>query len=114
MDTEAPTTTAEADIRADLLERYGPLLSGAALCRAMGYPSLAAMRQSITRDTFPVPTFLIDGRRGRFALTWVVARWLATRQFDALKRGGTPPATASPTAATRKANTARTNSPSRK
>lgn len=83
MDPDAPTTTVEAEIRADLLERNGPLLSGSALCRALGYPTLAAMRQSITRDTFPVPTFLIEGRRGRFALTWVVARWLASRQLQA-------------------------------
>ena len=96
MDADAPTTTVEAEIRADLLERNGPLLSGAALCRALGYPTLAAMRQSITRDTFPVPTFLIEGRRGRFALTWVVARWLASRQLQAndasRDHGGVAPA----------------------
>lgn len=73
-------TTVEAQIRTDLLERHGPLLSGNALRVALGYPTLAAMRQSVSRDTFPVPTFRIDGRRGRFALTWVVARWLASRQ----------------------------------
>lgn len=81
MDDDAPQTPAEAEIRADLLDRHGPLLSGEALCKALGYPSIGALRQSITRKTVPVPTFLIDGRRGRFALTWVVARWLASRQL---------------------------------
>lgn len=76
---EALPATAEDQIRMDLVARHGPLLSGDALRRALGYPTLAAMRQSIARETFPVPTFLIDGRRGRFALTWDVARWLATR-----------------------------------
>jgi hypothetical protein len=78
----------------DLLARHGPLLSGEALRQAMGYPTLAAMRQSITRDTFPVPTFLIDGRRGRFALTLEVARWLAShgapQAADSAKPRGPP------------------------
>ena len=76
----APKTTAEEQIRADLLSRHGPLLSGEALRVALGYPTLPAMRQSIARNTFPVTTFKIEGRRGRFALTWVVARWLASRE----------------------------------
>jgi len=72
-----PDDLNESRIRSDLLDRHGPLLTGQALQRALGYPSAAALRQGVARNTVPVPTFLITGRRGRFARTWDVAHWLA-------------------------------------
>ncbi|WP_449301645.1 hypothetical protein [Pseudoxanthomonas mexicana] len=71
--------TRQTHIYQDLLERYGPLLTGEVLRVSLGYPSQAALRQSLSRNTTPVRTFRIPGRRGRFALTLDVAQWLATR-----------------------------------
>lgn len=71
--------TRQTHIYQDLLERYGPLLTGEVLRASLGYPSQAAFRQSLCRNTTPVKTFRIPGRRGRFALTLDVAQWLATR-----------------------------------
>ena len=39
---------------------------------------MTALRQAIARGTAPVPLFKIEGRRGRYALTWTVAHWLAS------------------------------------
>jgi hypothetical protein len=65
------------EIERSLHERHGPMLGGAALCRALGFPTAAAMRQAVSRGRMPVPLFDIENRRGRFALTRDVARWLA-------------------------------------
>jgi hypothetical protein len=67
----------EETIRRDLLDRWGPLLRGAALVQALGYPSAAAFRNSAGRGSVPVTLFRIPGRRGHHALTWEVARWLS-------------------------------------
>lgn len=61
----------------DLLARHGPLLSGEALLHALGYTSVDAFRQAKSRGTLPVPTFGLPHRRGVFALTRDVARWLS-------------------------------------
>jgi hypothetical protein len=62
----------------DLLTRYGgPLLGGDDLRSALGYPSVEALRQAISRGTVPVPVFAVEHRRGKFALTKDVASWLA-------------------------------------
>ena len=71
--------TRQTHIYQDLLERYGPLLTGQALRSSLGYPSQAAFRQSLSRNTTPVRTFRIPGRRGRFALTLDVAKWLVAQ-----------------------------------
>jgi hypothetical protein len=77
-----PRDCLEAVILDDLLRRWGPLLQGDALRRALGFSTMAALRQAITRGTTPVPLFKIDGRRGRYALTWTVAHWLASHSAD--------------------------------
>lgn len=70
------TSLAQA-LEADLLQHYGPILSGESLRRALGYPSMAAMRQAVLRGTVPVPIFPLQHRRGKFALVKDVAMWLA-------------------------------------
>mgnify|MGYP001578184529 CR=1 FL=1 len=77
-----PSDCLEAVILDDLLRRWGPLLQGDALRRALGFSTMTALRQAITRGTTPVPLFKIDGRRGRYALTWTVAHWLASHSAD--------------------------------
>ena len=61
----------------DLSDRYGEVIGGEMLSKALGFPSIAAMKQAIKRETLTIPTFFIRGRRGRFALTVDVAAWLA-------------------------------------
>ncbi|WJG07956.1 hypothetical protein [Aliiglaciecola sp. LCG003] len=62
----------------DLLTYYGsPIISGEKLQMALGYPTMAAMKKSIIRKTFPVKTFKIANRRGQFALIKDISFWLA-------------------------------------
>lgn len=72
------------EIEQSLHERHGPMLSGAALYRALGFPTAAAMRQAVSRGRVPVPLFDIETRRGRFALTRDVALWLARCRVNGL------------------------------
>lgn len=67
----------EKELEQDMLSLYGPILSGEKLLQSLGYVSKDAFRQSIVRETVPVSVFKIDGRRGYFALTKDVARYLA-------------------------------------
>lgn len=90
-DREMPVPTPSlADLlERDLLARYGsPLLGGTDLREALGYPSVEALRQAISRGTVPVPVFDIAHRRGKFALVKDVAAWLA--QLRQSTSGSTP------------------------
>jgi hypothetical protein len=60
-----------------LTQRHGLMLPSAALATALGYPTMRAYHQAVSRQTIPVPLFQIEHRRGRFALARDVARWLA-------------------------------------
>lgn len=60
-----------------LLGRYGPLIRGADLLQVAGYPNAEALRLAVRRQVVGFPVFSIPGRRGRFARTSDVARWLA-------------------------------------
>lgn len=75
----AVQTLAEA-LERDLLSLYGPMLSGEALRKALGYRSQDALRQALSRGQVPVPVFPIENRRGKFALTKDVALWLAQQR----------------------------------
>lgn len=81
----------ERDDKLDLLARsleeslvrtYGPLLGGESLRQALGYPTLDALRQAISRNTIPVKVFSIPNRRSKHALTRDVALWLATQRLS--------------------------------
>ena len=62
-----------------LIEReHGPILSCPMLWRLLGYRSVDAFRKAVQRKTVPVETFTIPSRRGRFARTADVVRWLDT------------------------------------
>ncbi len=67
----------------ELVNRYGPILSGQQLVTVLAYPSLAAFRQAVTRGTVPVPVFSIEKRRGKYALAKDVARWMAEKRDGA-------------------------------
>ena len=53
----------------------------------LGYASQEALRQSIVRNTVPVPVFKMEKRRGYFVLVKDVANYLAQRRY-AIKAGG--------------------------
>lgn len=66
----------------DMLDLYGPMLSGKNLVEALGYGSSDALRQATCRKTVPVPIFPIEKRKGKFALTKDVAYWLAKQRIE--------------------------------
>jgi hypothetical protein len=68
-------------LEADLQKQHGSsILTGEALRQALGYRSIHALRKALERGTVPVDVFTIENRRGRFALTRDVARWLAEKR----------------------------------
>lgn len=80
--TRPPATATNPQELADklqegLLARHGPVLGGEDLARALGYRSLAAFRQARRRSQVDIALFTLPNRRGVFALTLVVATWLA-------------------------------------
>jgi hypothetical protein len=68
------------EIFASLSSEHGPLVGGKNLCKVLGYNSSGAFRQAVYKKTVPVDVFAIDNRRGKFALTADVARWLAEQK----------------------------------
>lgn len=70
-------------LQLDLLQVYGsPMLTSEQLQKVMGYRSIYALRQAITRKTFPIKTFKIAKRKGHFALVEDVACWLASNALS--------------------------------
>ena len=81
----------EIKIIQELSSRYGELIGGDRLRHVLGFPTLASLKQALRRKTLTLPTFFIEGRRGRFALTSDVARWLIkTKNNGAVERKAYP------------------------
>lgn len=59
-----------------LVRLHGPLLSGEALWRNLGFLSADAFRQAKLRGQLAVPTFKLPGRRATYARTRDVADWI--------------------------------------
>ena len=74
-----------------LIDRYGTMLSSRALARELAYPSEQAYRQALMRGTMPIKTFTLPKRRGRYALTIDLARWIAV-QYSERNNGEHPDA----------------------
>ncbi|WKD26177.1 pyocin activator PrtN family protein [Pseudoalteromonas sp. KG3] len=74
-------------LESDLLKLHGPIMTGDHLLKALGYASQEALRQSIVRNTVPVPVFKMEKRHGYFVLVKDVANYLAQRRY-AIKAGG--------------------------
>ncbi|WP_296505876.1 hypothetical protein [Rhodoferax sp.] len=95
MHTEIAIDCAIDDLASELNDKlfgqFGPVLPSRALVKVLGYPSAAAFRQAVTRDTVPVPLFSIPNRRGRFALARDVAIWLSQRRRSVTERDSAPP-----------------------
>ena len=60
-----------------MLDRYGPLIGGADLRKALGFRSAASFQRAVRTNGLGVRVFCVPGRRGKFALTIEVAQWLA-------------------------------------
>ena len=92
-----PAADAAADFDAQkFCDRLGPLMQGRDLWKVLGYPSSKAMVMARRRGTVPVTLFEIPSRRGVFAYTEEVARWVANvRQQGASRetQGGRPDVT---------------------
>jgi hypothetical protein len=73
------------ELEKDLLNLYGPILTGDSLRKALGYRSMDALRQAVARKTVPVLIFSLENRRGKFALAKDVATWLATQRNKVIK-----------------------------
>lgn len=59
-----------------LISRFGPLLTGQDLYSAIGYKTYSAFHRGQQRGEIGVHVFRIAGRRGWFALTVDIAKWL--------------------------------------
>jgi len=59
-----------------LMELYGPTLGGRDLYAALGFKTYGAFHRSKQRDEIGIKIFTLPGRRGWFALTTDVAKWL--------------------------------------
>lgn len=66
-----------------LMDRHGPLIANEHLRMALGYPSMAAFRQALVRNTVPVQIFNLPKQRGKFAFVEDVAYWLALQRETA-------------------------------
>ncbi|WP_419571589.1 hypothetical protein [Rheinheimera sp.] len=67
----------------DLLKLHGsPILTLKQLHRVLNFRSVDALKQAILRDVFPVHTFEMPHRRGKFALVKDVAKFLAEQAFE--------------------------------
>lgn len=64
-------------LRKEFTDRYGPMIGGADLRRVLGYKSPDGFRLAIIRNQLGVATFVVPHRKGHFALSDDVAKWLA-------------------------------------
>ena len=62
--------------KVQLIETYGPLVSGRDLAKLAGFKSTDALRVAEQRGHLGFRVFRIEGRRGRFARVEDVAAWL--------------------------------------
>jgi hypothetical protein len=72
-----------ATLEADLTKRHGHILKGSALWQSLGYGSRSTFQRALVARSVGVKTFPIPGRRGQYALTRDVARYLATLRLAA-------------------------------
>lgn len=59
-----------------LLDQYGPIIGGKDLYQALGFRSYAAFRLANEQMKTPILVYQLPGRRGWFARTDDLAKWL--------------------------------------
>jgi len=58
------------------ISEYGPFVGGKNLRKLLGYSTYESFRQADNRKQLPVKTFNLPKRKGKYALTEDVAKWL--------------------------------------
>lgn len=82
-----------ASLAADLAsyqEKFGPLMTGESLWRALGYPSSTAFAQARRRKRLPINVFQVENRRGHFGFTADVVAWIRSLRQGAETDKPTP------------------------
>lgn len=74
------------ELEASLTRTLGALIGGEALSKTLGYRSQSAFRRALARGRVPVHVFMIEGRRGRFALARDLAAWLHAERCRSSER----------------------------
>ena len=65
-----------SELENELNSRFGPLIGGQELRSTLGYKAPSTFSRAIKLNLVGVHVFAIPSRRGRFALTSDVAKWL--------------------------------------
>lgn len=70
-------------LEAEMHKLYeSPILDLDQVRLALKYRSIAAIKQSISRKTFPIKTFELPNRKGKFVLAKDVAQFLAKKVVE--------------------------------
>ena len=70
-------------LEVEMLSQHGPMLSGDALRKVLGFATMDGFRKAIVRNKLPIPVFSLENRRGKYALVKDVAVWLAEQRYQA-------------------------------
>jgi hypothetical protein len=65
------------EIESELMRQFGPVIGGCELWKVLGFRSAVNFRRAARQGKLAVKVFELEGRKGKFALTADVARWLA-------------------------------------
>ncbi|MBI3775437.1 MAG: hypothetical protein HY273_07775 [Gammaproteobacteria bacterium] len=76
------TPTKKADLVDEMVARYGTVMRGPDLYRALGFRTYSGFYKANKNNQLSVKVFYIEGRRGVFALTGAVARFLESKGSD--------------------------------
>lgn len=64
------------DFLQTLQSTYGPVMDARSICKVLHYPTVSALQAAKTRGKLPFRTVEFEGRKGLFAATAEVARYL--------------------------------------
>lgn len=71
-------TNHQSNLSQQLLDQYGPMVSGRDLYTALGFKSYGAFRLANEKKQIPINVFKIANRRDWHALTGDLAAWLTS------------------------------------
>ncbi|WP_251359105.1 hypothetical protein [Kangiella sp. TOML190] len=71
------------DIEKDIIKLHGYVIGNEDLSALLGFKTMGAFRQAISRKKVPIKIFNIENRRGKFALAKDVAQWLFKQRLTA-------------------------------
>lgn len=75
-----PSEIFKTDMYLEFSARYGEVMGGSHLRKALGFSSSAAFCKALERNNLDLAVFYVAGRRGRFALTIDVVDWLLAKR----------------------------------